>query len=220
MWCLSTPETVERKAREARKRSSFFASFAAFAFLVVPAPASAQSVARFSLESVVAVDEFGGENTSHRPQVIVDVSMAVRIGDHWQAYVRPWFRLGRPSTPTAPVPDWNKEIYQAGLRYERRSDLSTRIDLGYILSPIGLGVFDTRPGVNPTIASHVSYFSAMPVFDPTGPRVSAVSATYPLGAQVSLSTTMWDARAAVINSARHCFDSTLTYAKRADFCRH
>ena len=77
--------------------------------------------------------------------MIVDVSLAVRLVDRWQAYVRPWFRLPRPSTPTAPVPDWDKEIYQAGLRYERHGPLSTRIDLGYILSPIGLGIFDTRP---------------------------------------------------------------------------
>jgi len=163
--------------------------------------ASAQSVARFSLESVVAVDEFGGENASHRPQVIIDVSLAIRVGDHWQAIVRPWFRQPRPSPPTAPVPDWDTQLYQAGLRYERHASLATRIDLGYILSPIGLGVFDTRPGVNPTIVPHVSYFTPLPLFDPTGPRVSAVTGTYPLGAQVSLSTTKWDARAAVINAA-------------------
>jgi hypothetical protein len=204
-------KTIERKAREARNESLFFASFAAFAFLVVAEPASAQSVARFSLESVVAADGADGENMSHRPQVVVDVSMAVRISNRWQAYVRPWFRLPRPSTATAPAPEWTKEIYQAGLRYERQGDLSTRIDLGYILSPIGLGVFDTRPGVNPTIGTHISYVSPMPAFDPTGPRVSAVSATYPLGAQVSLSTTRWDARAAVINSA-----PTRTYVLGAD----
>jgi len=171
------------------------------AFLVVPAALSAQSVARFSLESVVAVDEFGGENVSNRPQVVIDASLAIRIGDRWQAVVRPWFRLPRPSPPTAPVPDWDTQIYQAGLRYERHGELSTRVDLGYILSPIGLGVFDTRPGTNPTIVPHVSYFTPLPVFDPTGPRVSAVAGTYPLGAQVSMSTTLWDARAAVINAS-------------------
>ena len=192
--------SVSNHAREAR--SFFFcASVAAFAFLVVAASASAQSVARFSLESVVAVDAFGGENVSNRPQIIVDVSVAIRVGDHWQAYMRPWFRQPRPSPPTAPVPEWDTQLYQAALRYERHSQLSTRIDLGYILSPIGLGVFDTRPGVNPTIATHISYVSPMPVFDSTGPRVSAVSATYPLGAQVSVSAAAWDARAAVINSA-------------------
>jgi hypothetical protein len=168
---------------------------------VTAAPASAQSVARFSLDSVVAVDAFAGENASHRPQIIVDISMAVRVGDNWQVYVRPWFRQPRPATPIAPVPDWDTQLYQGGLRYERRGAVSTRVDAGYILSPIGLGVFDTRPGINPTILPHLSYLTPMPVFDPTGPRVSAISATYPLGAQVTVSTLKWDARAAVFNSA-------------------
>src|SRR5258707_3462459 len=41
----------------------------------------------------------------------------------------------------------------------------------------------------------------MPAFDLTVPRVSAVAATYPLGAQITLSGGRWDARAAVVNSA-------------------
>jgi hypothetical protein len=203
MWCLSTPNRAHRTHgwdiffSAATVRSAVWI----FVLLAWAVPASAQSVARFSLESVVAADEFDGENVSGRPQIVIDVSMAIRIGGGWQAYARPWFRLPRPATAAAPVPAWDTQIYQMGLRYEHHSHLSTRIDLGYILSPIGLGVFDTRPGINPTIVPHLSYLAPMPAFDPTGPRVSAVSATYPLGAQVSLSTTIWDARAAVINSA-------------------
>jgi hypothetical protein len=193
-------EAFERKGREARKHLLCFAISAAFVFLFA-SPATAQSVARFSLESVVAVDEFAGENASNKPQVVVDVSLALRLGDHWQIAVRPWFRLPRPNTPTGAVPDWDTQLYQAGLRYERRGPVATRVDLGYILSPIGLGLYDVRPGVNPTIVPHISYLAPMPVFEPTGPRVSAVFATYPLGAQLSLSTGVWDARAAVINAA-------------------
>src|SRR3954452_25464841 len=59
------------------------------------APASAQSIARFSLDSVVAVDEFAGESASQHPQIIIDVSAAVRMGTNWQVYVRPWFRQPR-----------------------------------------------------------------------------------------------------------------------------
>ena len=125
----------------------------------------------------------------------------MRLGDHWQLYVRPWFRLPRPNTPTAAVPPWDKELYQAGLRYERPGPLATRVDVGQILSPIGLGILDSRASLNPTIVPHLEYLVPMPLFDPTGPRVSAVSATYPLGAQITLSTLHWDARAAVVNSA-------------------
>jgi hypothetical protein len=165
------------------------------------APASAQSVARFVLDSAVGIDAFGGENISHRPQIIIDVSAGVRIGDHWQLYVRPWFRLPRPSSPTAAAPPWEKELYQAGVRYERPGAVATRVDAGYIISPIGLGLLDSRPNLNPTILPHLSYVVPMLPFDPTGPRVSAISATYPLGAQLTVSTTRLDARAAVINSA-------------------
>ena len=176
------------------------AIFAVFSVVVIQ-PAAAQSVARFSLESVVSADEFAGQNASDRPQFVIDVSLSVRMGDNWQIYVRPWFHLPRPGSPTAAVPPWDKELYQAGLRYERRGPIATRVDAGYILSPIGLGIYDVRPGVNPTIVPHLSYLTPMPVFDPAAPRVSAVSSTYPLGAQLSLSGLHWDARAAVINSA-------------------
>ena len=168
------------------------------------APASAQSFERFALDTVVSVDEFGGENVSNHPQIIIDISGGVRISDHVQAYIRPWFRLPRPNTPTSPVPDWSHELYQAGIRYERPASggrLATRLDLGYNVSPIGLGVIDTRPSLNPTIAAHVSYLSPMPAFDLTVPRVSAISATYPLGGQVTVSSAHWDARGALLNSA-------------------
>ena len=167
----------------------------------LPPAASGQSVERIAIDSVVAVDESAGTNISHHPQVVFDFSVGVRLSDHWQAYFRPWFRLPRPSSSTAPTPEWDKEIYQAGLRYERPGTVATRVDAGYILSPIGLGMFDARPGINPTIFPHLSYLAPLPTFDSSGPRVSAVAASYPLGAQLTVSSTRWDARAAVVNSA-------------------
>jgi hypothetical protein len=199
---------MERKAREARKGLVCFAIFAASAFLVAPRAAAqspalsaVEGVARFSLESVIEADEFAGQNASNRPQIVVDLSLVMRIGDHWQMYVRPWFRLPRPNSPTAPVPPWDTELYEAGVQYERRGPIAVRIDAGYILSPIGLGLYDVRPGINPTIVPHLSYLTPMPAFDPTVPRASAVSATYPLSAQITVSGRQWDARAAVVNSA-------------------
>jgi hypothetical protein len=166
-----------------------------------PAPSSVEGVARYSFESVVEADEFGGDSASSRPQIVIDMSFAVRMGDNWQVYVRPWLRMPRPNSPTSPVPPWDTELYQAAIRYERRGPIGVRFDAGYILSPIGLGLFDVRPGVNPTIVPHLSYLQPMPVFDPTGPRVSAIAASYPLGAELTVSAAHWDARAAVINSA-------------------
>ena len=192
----------KRGARNAKMFSALSAICAGFSVLFGwPSAAAAQSVARFSFESVIAGDEFGGETASSRPQLVFDFNLSVRVGDHWQIYTRPWFRMPRPGSPTAAVPEWDKELYQAGIRYERRGPVAVRVDAGQILSPIGLGIYDVRPGMNPTIVPHLSYLSPMPAFDPAAPRVAAVSATYPLGAQVSLSTDFWDARAAVVNSA-------------------
>jgi hypothetical protein len=164
------------------------------AALLFALPAPAQELARFSLDSVAAIDFFQGENASDRPNIIFDITGVVRLADGWLVYVRPWLR--QPRNPT-----WEKEIYQAALQYDRRGRVATRVDAGYIVSPVGLGMMDTRPGLNPTILPHLSYLISMPLFDPTAPRVQPVSATYPLGAQLTLSTTRWDARGAIVNSA-------------------
>jgi hypothetical protein len=172
--------------------------------IAVPQPVLAQSAERLSLDTVIGVDAFAGERVSRRPQVIVDVAAGVRLGDNTQAYVRPWFRLPRPNTPGSPPPEWSKELYAAGIRYERpaeRDRPALRVDVGYNVSPIGLGVIDARPSLNPTISPHISYLSPMPAFDANVPRVSAISATYPLGAQLTMSSTGWDARGAVLNAA-------------------
>jgi hypothetical protein len=159
-----------------------------------PLAAQSEALARFSLDSVVAIDLFQGENTVDRPNIIVDVTSVVRLADGWLLYMRPWFRQPRTS-------EWDKEIYQAAIQYERSGTVATRVDAGYIVSPIGLGMMDTRPGVNPTIAPHLSYVTPMPVFDPTAPRARPIASTYPLGAQVTVSTVRWDVRGAVVTSA-------------------
>ena len=94
---------------------------------------------RVSLDTNVAVDLFRGDNVSDRPQIIVDIIGTIQLADRWQIYVRPWFRLPRPSPPTAAVPPWDVELYQANVRYERPGRIATRVDAGYITSPVGLG---------------------------------------------------------------------------------
>ena len=178
---------------------------AALLVLVFLAPAVAASAQtpyeHVSLDTTIAFDMFRGENVSDRPQVIVDIIGTVQLGERWQIYVRPWFRLPRPSPPTAPPPAWDTQLYQASLRYERPGPIATRVDAGYMASPVGLGLFDANPRINPTIAGHSSYFTPMLPFDAGGPRGPAIASTYPLGAVLTLSATRWDARAAVVNSA-------------------
>ncbi len=190
------PRVPTREASPRNRRRRLAGAGVAFATLVVFSPdraARAQELSRVGVDSVVAIDQFVGENAADRPNIIVDVSAVVRLGGGWRAFVRPWFR--QPRTPV-----WNKEIYQAMLQYERPGNVGVRVDLGYLASPFGLGMMDTRPGVNPTIAGHAAYFTPLPVFDRGLPRVQAIASTYPLGGQVTVSTKRWDARGALVGS--------------------
>jgi hypothetical protein len=171
------------------------------AVLLAAGPCAAQSFDRFSLESVIGIDEFAGENVNNRPQIVIDVAAAVRLSDGWQVVFRPWLRLPRPGSPTAAAVPWDMELWQAGVRYERPGPIATRIDAGYMVSPIGLGLLDNRQDLNPLILTHLAYVIPMPSFDPTVPRQAPVAGSYPLGTQLSLSTTRWDARASVLNSS-------------------
>ena len=163
------------------------------------APASAQSVQRFALDSVASIDVFGGENVSNHPQIIIDVSGGVRISDH-RAGVHPPV-VSSPSAEHADRAGADLEPRALSGRHPVRTagngaGLATRVDVGYNVSPIGLGIIDTRPSLNPMIAPHVSYLIPMPAFDLTVPRVSAIASTYPLGGQVTVSSAHWDARGA------------------------
>jgi hypothetical protein len=205
MWCSRqrNRHDDQRRERRGRRANVFSACSAASALIVVFASsAPAQSVERVTADTVVSVDVFGGENVSNQPQVIIDPSAAVRIDDHWRLIVRPWFRLPRPTTPNGATPDWDVELYEGGVRYERPGAVAMRLDAGYFASPIGLGILDWRPSNNPTIVPHLSYAVPLLPFDPTiSARPSTVANSYPLMGQLTLSTSTWDARAAILNSS-------------------
>lgn len=173
--------------------------------IVAARPAQGQGLSRVSLDSVSAIDLFRGDGTTGRPNTSVDVSAVVRIGNGWSAQLRPWFFK---SSATGSL--WSRELYQAQLRYERGGRVATRLDAGFIASPVGLGMLDMRADTNPTIQGHPSYFVPLLPFDAAAPSVRAVSSTYPLGATLTVSGTTWDARVAVVNSApnrRYAFNS-------------
>jgi hypothetical protein len=156
--------------------------------------AFAQTPERFSLDTAIEADVFRGQNALDRPNIVVDITGVVRIGGGWTAYVRPWFRQPR-------APSWDKEIYQAALQYERPGPIATRLNIGYIVSPVGLGLMDTRPGINPTILPHLAYVTPMAPLEAGGPVVFPIASTYPLGSELTVSGARWDARAAIVDSA-------------------
>lgn len=158
-------------------------------------PAAAQEEAQWGLDTAVAVNRFVGTGAGDRPDVVVDFTVTTRLGSGWTAYVRPWFR----SASSRPYPV-AKEIYQAVLQHESRGRIATRTELGYILSPIGIGMMDMRPDTNPTISPHMAYLIPMPSFETGVPASLPIASSYPLGGQFTASTTTWDARAAVVTS--------------------
>jgi len=168
---------------------------AAVAALVGPAAAArAQAPDRFSLLTVLSIDHAAGENTADQPNVVADVLFTARLGAGWTAYVRPWIRQPRRAEV-----DWR--LYQAAVRWERPADVSLRLDAGYIVSPVGMGLFDSSAAANPTMLAHLAYFIPMPAFDPGAPRLVPIASTYPLGAVLTASTERWDGRAAVVDGA-------------------
>jgi hypothetical protein len=180
-----------------RERPLTIALVVAGTLLAAPAQAQTepdvQRSARVGVDSSVSFDLFRGQNTVDRPNVIIDVTTTVRLGRGWSVYVRPWFRQPRTS-------QWDKQIYQAALQYSRPGRVATRIDAGYLSSPIGLGLFDSRPSMNPTIGPHYSYFTPLPAFEKGAPKTGVIALTYPLGGQLTASTERWDARVAVVDS--------------------
>jgi hypothetical protein len=152
------------------------------AILLAPASALAQPRARVSLDSVTAIDFFKGQGDTERPDASLDIGLSIRLSDG-MAGVRAALVL-----PVGAGPDWDKEIYQAALQYQHAGRVATRVDLGYIASPIGLGMLDMRADINPTIRPHLSYFVPLMPFDRGTPSVGPIASSYPLGAQLSAST--------------------------------
>ena len=74
-----------------------------------PLAARPESLARFGLDSVVAIDLF--QWTEHRRSINIVVDITTwSAGGRLALYVRPWFRQPRTS-------EWDKEVYQAAIQY-------------------------------------------------------------------------------------------------------
>jgi len=168
------------------------------ATLLVHAPsvAHAQTLSRVSLDSVGAIDLFGGQGTTGNPDASVDISSVIRLGNGWSAHLRPWFFKSSSDGST-----WSRELYQAAVRYERPGETSVRVDAGFIALPIGLGMLDMRADINPLVQPHLSYYMPLMAFDRGAPGVGAIAASYPPGSNVTVSTRRWDVRTAVVAAA-------------------
>lgn len=162
-------------------------------------PAGAQEPGRggaraVAFDSVVGVQDFWADGGSWPAQVVFDVSGTVEVARGVQATFRPkiWRIRG----------DWRTLVDQASVRYEFRRASNWRVEAGRFPSPVGLGMTENRPNLNPGVVWYQRpYYQPLPSLGTGAPRLSLVSAVYPYGAQVSTSTGRWDARAAVLDRA-------------------
>ncbi len=173
---------------------SAFAVAGACAFGVTMRDARGQT-SRVALDTVVAIDGNVGSQVSRKPTAWFDLFGALRLVGGLDLRVRPVvFRRAFDGT-------WQPQMYELALRYERPGAVGYRVDVGQFASPIGLSILENRPDLNPVISPHSTLYLRVPSFEPGTPTTFLLAASYPLGAQVTVSGKHWDARAAVTDSS-------------------
>ncbi len=169
----------------------------AVTLLLAAASTSAQQArpSFLAVDSSAAVDYTVDTNGNYVKGVFLDSLVTADFGRGFQAMVRP------QAQRIAATREWNRQIWIAEVRYERAGTVGVRLEGGYIPSPIGLANLTLRPHLNPTIAQPASLFTSIPSLEFRGPRINLLSGLYPLGAQATVSTRLWDARTAVIDNS-------------------
>jgi hypothetical protein len=164
--------------------------------LAVATPGFAQQAhpAAVSIDSAAAVDTALNPSGVPTTGTVLDAIVSVGLGGGFEAIVRPWAqRLGTTR-------DWNPQVWLATLRYQHPGPVALRVDSGLIASPVGLADMQLRAPLNPTIGLPASLFTALPAFEPNGPRTTLLGALYPYGVSATASTARWDARVAAIDT--------------------
>ena len=170
------------------------AAFSACCVLAFSRSAGAQ-VSPFSLDAVVSADGDTGSQVARKATTWIDVFGAVRLAEGLDVRARPV--VYRRSFDGK----WQTQMYELALRYERPGRVGVRVDAGQFPSPIGLSLLENRPDVNPVISQHSTLYLPVARYEAGIPTTFLLAASYPLGAQVTTSGRMWDARAALTDSS-------------------
>jgi hypothetical protein len=172
-----------------------------FAFLclgALPASAFAQ-LPPATVDVVMAVDGVHGSTPRRDTELWFDAFAAVRVSRDLDVVVRPV--ISRRAFDGA----WQRQLYQLGVRYERRPGrargLGLRLEVGQLPMPMGIGMLENRADQNPVVSQHSAYYFPLPRVDPEIPRTYLLAGAYPFGAQGTVSARRWDARLAVIDSS-------------------
>ena len=162
----------------------------------VPAIAQQARPSPIAIDTSASVDETVSADGTYATGVFLDAVVTTGLGRGFEVVTWPIVQR------IAANREWSADLWIATLRYERTGRVGVRVDGGLIASPLGLANLTVRrPHLNPTIAQPSSLFTPLPVLELRGPRANLLGAIYPLGGQVTLSGTRWDARAAVIDTS-------------------
>ena len=173
------------------------AALACVLALLWPSPAAAQRLTApswLTLDTSADVDRAIDANGATATGAIFDAYVAARLVRGLEFVARPW-------TQRQANGEWNRQLWLAAVRFERKGAVGVRVEGGLITSPVGLANLTLRPHLNPTVAQPSSLFQGMPAPEPLSPRVTLLGAIYPLGVSTTVSATHWDARAAVIDTS-------------------
>jgi hypothetical protein len=160
----------------------------------VPALAQEARPSRLAIETVASVDESVDERGDFVTGTVLDAVVSADVGAGFEAIVRPFVQR-------LPSGEWNRQVWVAALRYERRGRVGVRVDAGLIPSPVGLANMMLRPHNNATIALPSSLFTPLPPLELPSTRATLLGVLYPYGINTTVSGTRWDARVAVIDTS-------------------
>lgn len=163
--------------------------------LMSPPQIAAAQTSHLALDIVAAADVEAGSQVRRESTAWFDAFGAVRLSTNLQFRVRPVvFRRSFDG-------DWQAQMYELAVRYERPGAVGVRFDAGQFPSPIGLSILENRPNKNPVVSQHSTLYLPIPRYEPGTPTTFLLAAAYPLGATITISGAKWDARAAVIDSS-------------------
>ena len=174
-------------------------AFACLCCVLAAVPAAAQdrpspATRRIALDTVAGSQDFFGETSDWQTVYIVDAFTSIGFDRGWQVSVRPVLKRVRG--------EWAARVDQLSVRHELRRGPNWRFEAGRFSSPIGLGMTELRPNLNAGVLWwHRPYYMPLPSFGPGLPRVSLISAVYPIGGSATVSSERWDARAAIVDRA-------------------
>jgi hypothetical protein len=158
-----------------------------------PVQGGGGTVAHVAADTVASSSAFVQSGERHSVSML-DVLGAWRVASGVEVILRPVLQRDY-------FGNWQADLYQLAVRYDTGTRVRSRIEAGYLPSPIGLAPLESRADANPLVAPVTAYTSFLPSFEAGTPTTQLSSPLYPLAAQATVSARYWDVRGAVLDSS-------------------